>query len=124
MWNFNNVESVTYCGGYVYHIVFDNGVAGQVDFAGYLDRGPVFAALKDMACFRAARVANGTICWPNGADIAPETLYEQVEMAANRAAATTTSPLIAAEKQQGYDSRTKPKKAQEGLQKCGSDPSV
>ena len=105
MWNFNDVTSVAYRGGYVYRIVFDNGVAGEVDFSCYLDRGPVFAALKDMACFREARVANGTISWPNGADIAPETLYDQVAMAANREGATTKSPMIAAEKKQAYGTR-------------------
>lgn len=79
MWELNEVASIEYRQGHVYHVVFDNGLEGDVDFSEYIGRGPIFEPLGDLAFFRQARIEGGTIAWPNGADIAPEMLYEKVE---------------------------------------------
>jgi hypothetical protein len=78
MWNMNDVKEIEYKGGFVYWIVFDDGSSGEVDFSDYIGRGPVFEPFRDMSFFRKARIAGGTISWPNGADIAPETLYDKI----------------------------------------------
>ncbi len=78
MWDMNDMTKIEYRGGYVYHIRFDDGVEGEIDFSDYLSRGPIFEALKDKALFSKAKVEGGTIGWPNGADVAPETLYERI----------------------------------------------
>jgi len=78
MWDLNEVTEIKYAGGYRYYVVFDDGASGEVDFSEYLARGPVFEPLRDMDFFKSARIEGGTIAWPNGADIAPESLYEKV----------------------------------------------
>ncbi len=64
-------------------LTFDDGVAGSVDFRAWLN-GPVFEPLLEASYFRNFRLDGGTVAWPNGADIAPETLY--VHAKASRAA--------------------------------------
>lgn len=58
-------------------LTFKDGTRKRVNLLPVLE-GPVFEPLRDPAFF--AQVAldpvAGTIVWPNGADIAPETLYE------------------------------------------------
>jgi hypothetical protein len=67
-------------GGYRVYIRFDDGVAGEVDLAALINFEGVFAPLRALDKFAELQVVSdlGTICWPNGADIAPETLYHAV----------------------------------------------
>ncbi|MCL4476068.1 MAG: DUF2442 domain-containing protein [Nitrospirae bacterium] len=78
MWNMNDVIKIEYKRGFVYHVVFDDGKSGDIDFSEYVGRGPVFEPLRDSTFFKKATIEGGTISWPNGADIAPETLYEKI----------------------------------------------
>ena len=58
------------------HLLFNDGTEGTVDFARWVGRGPVFEPLRDPEYFRRFFVDAETVAWPNGADIAPETLYD------------------------------------------------
>jgi len=71
-----NVIAAEYRGGYRIQLRFNDNTAKIVDFRKWLD-GPVFKPLKDPSYFRRFFVEAGTVVWPNGADIAPETLYEE-----------------------------------------------
>ena len=84
MWKLNDVRKIEYRHDYIYHITFDDGLAGDVDFSEYLSLGPVFEPLREETFFRKAFIEGGTIAWPNGADLAPECLYERLELS-NRA---------------------------------------
>ncbi len=70
------VIQATYRGDYQIEIVFNDGLTATIDFARWLN-GPVFEPLRDREYFRRFFIDGGTIAWPNGADIAPETLHEE-----------------------------------------------
>ena len=75
------VTHAEYRGDFKMRLVFNDGVEGTVDFADWLT-GPVFEPLKDRAYFERFFIEGGTIMWPNGADIAPETLHERAKASA------------------------------------------
>jgi hypothetical protein len=62
---------------YVLEVTFEDGACRRVDVEPAL-RGSVFEPLRDPARFAEAYVDDeaGTVVWPNGADLAPEFLYE------------------------------------------------
>ncbi|MBI5399936.1 DUF2442 domain-containing protein [Candidatus Saganbacteria bacterium] len=76
-----DVIDASYLEDYKIKIKFDDGKEGIVDCRKYPKMGGVFSSLKDLKYFRRFYVNKelGTICWPDGQDIAPETLYAQIE---------------------------------------------
>jgi hypothetical protein len=72
------VTRAEYLGDYRIHLAFNDGLESTVDFSQWLD-GPIFEPLRDPAYFRRFFLDGGTVAWPNGADVAPETLYERAK---------------------------------------------
>ena len=75
------VVHAQYRGGFQIRLTFNDGTEGTVNFEDWLD-GPVFEPLRNEDFFRRFFIDAGTISWPNGADIAPETLYERAKASA------------------------------------------
>jgi hypothetical protein len=67
----------------VLRLTFADGLAAELDVLGRM-RGPVFATARTPAGF--AKVAvdpeTGTVVWPGGADLAPDTLYTRARTGA------------------------------------------
>ena len=77
------VEDAQYVDHFTIHLRFSDGTEGDVDLADEL-HGQVFEPLKDTALFRRFSIHPEfrTLTWPNGADFAPEFLYERVQIPA------------------------------------------
>jgi Protein of unknown function (DUF2442) len=67
----------------VLHLTFADGLAGEVDVLRRM-RGPVFDEARTPAGFAMATVdaESGTVVWPGGADLAPDTLYQRLRTGA------------------------------------------
>jgi hypothetical protein len=67
----------------VLRLTFADGITGEVEVLARM-RGPVFAAARTRDGFAAVSVdgETGTVVWPGGADLAPDTLYERVRTGA------------------------------------------
>lgn len=72
---FLEVSSAKYLSDYKISLLFNNGESKTVDLSDKLI-GKVFEPLKDIAYFQSFVIKFNTIEWSNGADFAPEYLYE------------------------------------------------
>ena len=74
-----DVIEARYVRDFIVWVKFEDGTEGEVDLSQEL-YGPVFEPLKDVNYFKQVTVDPelGTIAWPNGADLAPEFLYEKI----------------------------------------------
>src|SRR4051812_22128637 len=63
-------------------VQFIDGTTGEIDLGPFLrsDRvvGTPFEALRDPHVFAQVTVALGAIQWPNGADLAPDVMYDAI----------------------------------------------
>ena len=63
-------------------VTFQDGTTGIISLKDRLF-GPVFEPLRDPSVFRLVSVNEfGAVCWPNGADLAPDSLHEQLRAVA------------------------------------------
>lgn len=59
-------------------IEFEDGVAGILDYSDVI-WGPVFEPLRDPARWAEVGIDDeGVVCWPDGADLAPDVMYERL----------------------------------------------
>ena len=60
------------------HVRFDDDLEGVIDCKDTL-YGSVFEPLKDPAFFAQVSIDEfGTVCWPNGADLAPDAMHQRL----------------------------------------------
>jgi hypothetical protein len=86
-----SVVRAEYRGGFRMQLTFSDSSEATVDFEQWLD-GPIFEPLKDHGYFRRFFIDGGTVAWPNGADIAPETLYDAAQATRSNPALQPTAP--------------------------------
>lgn len=72
-----HVVEANVVGPYSLELQFDNGIRKRVNLRREL-YGPVFESLRDPTYFAQAYIDadSRTITWPNGADFAPDFLYQ------------------------------------------------
>jgi hypothetical protein len=82
-WRVATVEALP---GNRLRVCFVDGTAGEVELAGLLGkeemRGTVFEPLaRNPDLFRRVFVDEfGAVCWPNGADLAPDAMYDAIRL--------------------------------------------
>ena len=78
------VKSVTAYPAYKLDVEFEDGLKGTVSLRDRLF-GPMFDRLRDEEFFAQVSVDEyGAICWPNGADLAPDALYQTLKAASDQ----------------------------------------
>jgi hypothetical protein len=78
-----HVIAAEYVSGYVIRLKFRDGTAGEIDLSEELN-GPIFEPLRNIETFKQFKVHPEfhTVVWPNGADLAPEFLRQNLRITA------------------------------------------
>jgi len=72
---FIKVTKAKYVSDYIIHFTFNNGIEKSINLESEL-WGEIFEPLKNKDYFKNFKLNNFTIEWENGADFAPEFLFE------------------------------------------------
>ena len=80
---FLHVREAKYLRDYVIWLRFNDGAEGEINLEGELE-GEMFSPLRDLDQFKRFSIDPEieTIVWENGADLAPEFLYENMTVMA------------------------------------------
>ena len=77
------VVSVTALPDFRLDVTFVDGTTGEVDLRAFLKgaqvKGTVFEPLREPAAFAQVRVVMGAVRWTNGADLAPDAMYDAIK---------------------------------------------
>jgi hypothetical protein len=69
-------------GGFRLRVLFNDGSGGVHDFSGLVgEAGPMLEPLRDENYFSRVFLEFGAPTWPNGFDIAPQWLHQEMEAA-------------------------------------------
>ncbi len=82
------VVEASYINGYKIKVKFNDGKINTIDFSDQL-WGEMFEPLKDIEYFKNFKLNPFTIEWANGADFAPEFLYDFEDSKENKVAKVT-----------------------------------
>lgn len=74
------VRHLRHLGGHRFWVEFSDGMAGEWDYGRVKERvGPMAAPLSDEAYAGRVFLVMGAPTWPNGWDVSPEALYEELK---------------------------------------------
>lgn len=73
-----DVVEVKPFGSRVLAVTFSDGLTGTICLASSFCTG-VFQPLLDDRLLEQATVENGVVVWPNGLDLAPDTMYREIK---------------------------------------------
>jgi len=77
------IKKLALLGEWKIFVTFLDGTSGEVDFKKFLFNpktdGTVFESLREPDEFAKAGLELGAVTWPNGADIAPDAMHEEVK---------------------------------------------
>lgn len=74
------IQALTVLPGHRLAVTFQDGTQGVADLSSVVTAPQcgIFSALKDSTYFAQARLDLGVVTWPNGADLDPAWLYDEL----------------------------------------------